>query len=210
MEKSVQGTKARCRECADRAERNDRGKRMLTPPMSPREAKRITTPTPYDAMMELTLEEERKNEGTSRNQKTYAESVREGLERAVEKKELTREEAFPSEGINGGKNLLTISKLEERAAKKTGIIQEETNHESCKNCKFEDERSAMYSRLEGYNTVYYCSMACQYAMMTCQEMKRKMDEGQIPTRDKINEAFQKLLHKYAYSTKYGKLIKKVS
>src|ERR1043166_7882703 len=204
MEKSVQGTKARCRECADRAERNDRGKRMLTPPMSPREAKRITTPTPYDAMMELTLEEERKNEGTSRNQKTYAESVREGLERAVEKKELTREEAFPSEGINGGKNLLTISKLEERAAKKTGIIQEETNCESCKNCKFEDERSAMYSRLEGCNTIYYCSMACQYAMMVCQEMKRKMDEGQISTRDEIDKAFQKLLHKYAYSTRYRK------
>ena len=131
MEKSVQGTKARCRECADRAERNDRGKRMLTPPMSPREAKRITTPTPYDAMMELTLEEERKNRETSRSQKTYAESVREGLERAVEEKELTRKEAFPTEGINGGKSLLTISKLEERAAKKVGIIQEEINHEKC-------------------------------------------------------------------------------
>src|ERR1043166_1841503 len=204
MEKSVQGTKARCRECADRAERNDRGKRMLTPPMSPREAKRITTPTPNDSIMELALEEERKDEETSRNHKTYAESVREGLERAIEKKELTREEAFPTEGINGGKSLLTISKLEERAAKKTGIIQEETNCESCKNCKFEDERLAMYSRLEGCNTVYYCSMACQYAMMVCQEMKRKMDEGQIPTRDKIDEAFQKLLHKYAYSTRYGK------
>ena len=91
MEKSVQGTKARCRECANRTERNNRGKRMLTPPMSPRETKRITTPTPYDAMMELTLEEERKNGETSRSQKTYAESVREGLERAVEEKELTRD-----------------------------------------------------------------------------------------------------------------------
>src|ERR1044071_1588233 len=103
MEKSVQGTKARCRECADRTERNDRGKRMLTLPMLSREAKRITTPTPYDAMMELTLEEERKNGETSKSHKTYAESVREGLERAIEKKELTREEAFPTEGINGGK-----------------------------------------------------------------------------------------------------------
>ena len=53
-------------------------------------------------MMELTLEEERKNEGTSRNHKTYAESVREGLKRAVEKKELTREEAFPNEMERSG------------------------------------------------------------------------------------------------------------
>jgi len=204
MEKSVQGTKARCRECADKAERNDRGKRMLTPPMSPRETKRITTPTPYDAMMELTLEEERKNGETSKSHKTYAESVREGLERAVEKKELTKEEAFPTVGINGGKSLLTISKLQERAAKDAGIIQEEINHEKCKNCKFEDEKSAMYSRLEGYNTVYYCSMACQYAMMVCQEMKRKMDEGELPTRNEIDKALQKLLHKFAYSTRYGK------
>ena len=204
MEKSVQGTKARCRECADKAERNDRGKRMLTPPMSPRETKRITTPTPYDAMMELTLEEERKNGETSKSHKTYAESVREGLERAVEKKELTKEEAFPTVGINGGKSLLTISKLQERAAKDAGIIQEEINHKTCKNCKFEDEKSAMYSRLEGYNTVYYCSMACQYAMMVCQEMKRKMDEGELPTRNEIDKALQKLLHKFAYSTRYGK------
>jgi hypothetical protein len=204
MEKSVQGTKARCRECADKAERNDRGKRMLTPPMSPRESKRITTPTPYDAMMELTLEEERKNEGTSRNHKTYAESVREGLEKAVEKKELTRGEAFPTEGINGGRSVFTIQKLEERAAEKVGIIQKETNHESCKNCKFEDEKSVMYSRLEGYNTVYYCSMACQYAMMINQEMKIRMNEGKLPTQEKIEESYQKLLRKYAYSTKYGK------
>ncbi len=204
MEKSVQGTKARCRECADKAERNDRGKRMLTPPMSPRETKRITTPTPYDAMMELTLEEERKNGETSKSHKTYAESVREGLERAVEKKELTKEEAFPTVGINGGKSLLTISKLQERAAKDAGIIQEEISHETCKNCKFEDEKSAMYSRLEGYNTVYYCSMACQYAMMVCQEMRRKMDEGELPTRNEIDKALQKLLHKFAYSTRYGK------
>ena len=31
-----------------------------------------------------------------------------------------------------------------------------------------------------------------------------MDEGQLPTWDEIDKAFQKLLHKYAYSTKYGK------
>src|SRR5436190_23311873 len=88
-----------------------------TPPISPRETKRITTPTPYDAMMELTLEEERKNGETSKSHKTYAESVREGLERAVEKKELTKEEAFPTVGINGGKSLITISKLKERVVK---------------------------------------------------------------------------------------------
>jgi len=203
MEKSVLGTKARCHDCANNAEKNER-KRMLTPLMSPRDTKRITTPTPYDAMMELSLEEERKNGETSRNHKTYAESVREGLERAVEKKELTREKAFPTEGVNGGKSSFTISKLEERAAEEAGIIQKETNYENCKNCKFEDERSAMYSRLEGYNTVYYCSMACQYAMMIHQEMKRRMDEGKLPTRERIEEEYQMLMQRYAYGTKYGK------
>src|SRR5947209_9014616 len=34
--------------------------------------------------------------------------------------------------------------------------------------------------------------------------ERKMDEGELPTRNEIDKALQKLLHKFAYSTRYGK------
>jgi len=136
MEKSVLGTKARCYDCAEKAEKNER-KRTMTPPMSPRENKRINTPTPYDAMMELTLEEE-KNRETERNQRTYAESVKKGLERAVEKKELPKEKAFPTGGINGGKSVFTLQKLQERAARDAGIIEERINYEIA-NLKMKDQ-----------------------------------------------------------------------
>ena len=60
-------------------------------------------------------------------------------------------------------------------------------------CGEEGTRSGMQNRFEGYDTVYYCYLNCQYAQMIIYEI------GELQDQDKIDT----LIKKYTTSTKYA-------
>ena len=75
------------------------------------------------------------------------------------------------------------------------ILNENMAHkvEYCHRCGEKGSRSDMQNRFEGYDTVYYCDLNCQYAQMIIYEM------GELRDQDKI----ENLIRKYTTSTKYA-------
>jgi len=65
--------------------------------------------------------------------------------------------------------------------------------EYCHRCGEEGTRSDMQNRFEGYDTVYYCDLNCQYAQMIIYEI------GELQDQDKIDT----LIKRYTTSTKYA-------